>query len=124
MNLEQLIQRCLAYPRVEETSPFGPDVLVYKVYGKMFALTNPDRFPPTVNLKCDPDKALELRDRYDAVQPGYHMNKKHWNTLTLDGTVPSEEVEEMVEQSFRLVVKSLKKVDRVWIEAELSRNQT
>ncbi len=121
MNLEQLIKQCMAYPEVEETTPFGPDVLVYKVCGKMFALTDPDQFPTKVNLKCDPDRALELRDQYDAVQPGYHMNKKHWNTVTLDDSVPSKLITEMVDQSLRLVVQSLKKGDRERIQAKLSR---
>ena len=119
MNLELLIKQCMSYPEVEQTIPFGPDVLVYKVCGKMFALTSPDSFPTTVNLKCDPDRALELRDEYDAIQPGYHMNKKHWNTVTLDGSVPDELEREMVEQSLRLVMKSLKKADRERIEALL-----
>jgi predicted DNA-binding protein (MmcQ/YjbR family) len=120
MNLEQLIKQCMAYPKVEETTPFGPDTLVYKVCGKMFALTSPDTFPPRVNLKCDPERALELRDEYDAIKPGYHMNKKHWNTVTLDGSVPSKLVEEMVDQSLKLVVQSLKKADRERILANLT----
>ncbi len=120
MNLEQLINQCMAYPEVEETTPFGPDALVYKVCGKMFALTSPESFPTTVNLKCAPDRALELRDEYEAVQPGYHMNKKHWNTVTLDGSIPSKLVTELVDHSFSLVVQSLKKVDRDRIQIILS----
>ncbi|MGJ8657174.1 MAG: MmcQ/YjbR family DNA-binding protein [Akkermansiaceae bacterium] len=120
MDLDQLIQQCMSYPEVEETSPFGPDTLVYKVCGKMFALTSPDSFPTAVNLKCDPDRALELRDEYDAVKPGYHMNKKHWNTVTLDGSVPSKLIEEMIVESLRLVVQSLKKADRERIQAKLA----
>ncbi len=110
----------MGYPEVEETTPFGPDVLVFKVCGKMFALTSPDQFPTKVNLKCDPNRALELRDEYDAVQPGYHMNKKHWNTVTLDNSVPSRLISEMVDQSIRLVVQRLKKADRERLLARLS----
>ena len=90
MKLESIIKQCISYPEVIEVSPFGPDVLVYKVCGKMFALTNPSEFPSRVNLKCDPDRALGLRCQYEAIIPGYHMNKKHWNTVILDGSVPSD----------------------------------
>ena len=112
MNIEEVIQHCLSYPETEETVPFGPDALVYKVCGKMFALTAPDQFPSRVNLKCDPDEAMELRDQYEAVIPGYHMNKKHWNTVTLDGSIPSALISKMIDNSYRLVVQSLKKADR------------
>ena len=87
----------------------------------MFAASNPDNFPSRVNLKCDPDLALELRDEFDAVQPGYHMNKKHWNTVTLDGSVPSERIMSMIEDSYRLVVASLKKSDRERIQSEIDK---
>ena len=89
--------------------PFGPDVLVYKVGGKMFALVIPDDFPPSVNLKCDPNRALELRDRYEDIQPGYHMNKRHWNTVTLDGSLPAALLRELIEHSYQLVVRGLPK---------------
>jgi predicted DNA-binding protein (MmcQ/YjbR family) len=112
----------MSYPEVEETTPFGPDILVYKVCGKMFALTSPDSFPTKVNLKCDPDHALELRDDYDAVKPGYHMNKKHWNTVTLDGSIPSKLISEMVDESLRLVVQSLKKADRERIQIQITQD--
>jgi predicted DNA-binding protein (MmcQ/YjbR family) len=87
--------------------PFGPDVLVYKIGGKMFALVIPDDFPPSVNLKCDPDRALELRDRYEDIQPGYHMNKRHWNTLVLEGRLPAHLVRELIEHSYQLVTAGL-----------------
>ena len=77
MTLQAIINQCLIYPETEETTPFGPDTLVYKVCGKMFAATDPNAFPSRINLKCNPDEAIELRDRYEAVQPGYHMNKRH-----------------------------------------------
>jgi predicted DNA-binding protein (MmcQ/YjbR family) len=105
MDLPDLIAHCLAKPGAEETTPFGPDHLVYKVGGKMFALTSPDEFPPRVNLKCDPERALELRDRYEAIIPGYHMNKRHWNTLILDGSLPDTLVRDLIDHSYQLVAK-------------------
>ncbi len=107
MDLADVCAHCLSLPHVEETTPFGPDVLVYKVAGKMFALAIPDEFPPRMNLKCDPDRALELRDRHEGIIPGYHMNKKHWNTLMLDGTLPTKLLRELIEHSYQLVVASL-----------------
>jgi len=105
MDLPDLIAHCLSKPGAEETTPFGPDTLVYKVGGKIFALTSPDDFPPRVNLKCDPERAIELRDRYESILPGYHMNKRHWNTVILDGSVPSALVRELVDHSYQLVAK-------------------
>jgi len=99
-----------------EERPFGPDVKVYKVLGKMFALV-PDDAPLSISLKCDPNEALFLRDIYTAVQPGYHLNKKHWNTVTLDGTIPHDELLGMIEMSYNLVVKGLKKADREKLQA-------
>ncbi|HMB91985.1 MAG TPA: MmcQ/YjbR family DNA-binding protein, partial [Rhodothermales bacterium] len=84
----------------------------FKVMGKMFALLAPDNLPPTLSLKCDPTEALMLRERYVAVRPGYHMNKKHWNTVTLDGSVPGDEIRTMIDASYALVVQGLKKADR------------
>ena len=92
--------------------PFGEDVLVFKVGGKMFALVALDEVPATANLKCDPDLALELRDRYEQVRPGYHMNKKHWNTVELGGEIPDAEVRKMIDHSYELVVQSLPKAQR------------
>jgi predicted DNA-binding protein (MmcQ/YjbR family) len=105
MDLPDLIAHCLAKPGAEETTPFGPDHLVYKVGGKMFALTSPDEFPPRVNLKCDPERALELRDQYEAIIPGYHMNKRRWNTLILDGSLPEKLIRELIDHSYQLVAK-------------------
>jgi predicted DNA-binding protein (MmcQ/YjbR family) len=107
MELSDVIAYCLSLPEAEETTPFGPDVLVYKVGGKMFALAAPDDFPARVNLKCNPDRSLEMRDRYAAIQPGWHMNKKHWNTLVLDGTLPPELIQELIAHSYQLVFESL-----------------
>jgi len=107
VTLADFIEHCLVKKGVEETTPFGPDVLVYKVGGKIFALTRPDEFPPRVNLKCDPDRALELRDEYASVIPGYHMNKNHWNTVILDDILPSDLVCALIDHSYDLVVKGL-----------------
>lgn len=116
MDLPAAIHLFLSLPGAEETVPFGPDVLVYKVGGKMFALTSPGDFPASVNLKCDPECALDLRDRYAAITPGYHMNKRHWNTVALDGSVPSTLLEEMIHHSYNLVVSSLPKAKRAELE--------
>jgi len=102
-------------PGTTAERPFGPDVQVYKVLGKIFALV-PDEPPLRISLKCDPDEALFLRDMYTAVQPGYHLNKKHWNTVTIDGTIPKDEIWDMVAMSYALVVKSLKKADRIHLQ--------
>jgi len=112
MDLPDFIEYCLSLKATEETTPFGPDVFVYKVGGKMFALASPDEVPARVNLKCDPERALELRDEYDAVIPGYHMNKRHWNTLVLDGSVEDGLVRELVDHSYALVVKGMTKAQR------------
>jgi len=102
MNIEMLRDHCLSKPGVTESFPFGEDTLVFKVRGKVFALANLEG-DPTVNLKCDPSKALELRERYASVIPGYHMNKKHWNTVLLDGTIPDREVFSWIDHSYNLV---------------------
>jgi len=100
---------CLAKPRVAEGTPFGEDTLVFKVAGKMFALLSLDDVPPRANLKCDPDRALELRDRYEHVLPGYHMNKKHWNTVVLEGAISNATIVEMIDHSYDLVRWKAKK---------------
>ena len=112
MILADFCAHCLSLPAVEETTPFGPEALVYKVAGKMFALAMPDEHPHRVNLKCDPERALELRDRYEDIVPGYHMNKRHWNTINLGGRVPTALVRELIEHSYQLVVASLPKKAR------------
>ena len=96
--------------------PFGEDVLVFKVGDKMFGLAPLDAVPATANLKCDPDVALELRDRYEQVQPGYHMNKKHWNTVEIDSGIPITELRKMIDHSYELVTKSLPKAERKKLE--------
>lgn len=112
MNVEKFRDYCLSKPAVTEGTPFGPEDIVFKVEGKMFALLALDEVPPAANLKCDPDLALELRDRYEQVQPGYHMNKKHWNTVVLDGVIPEKEIRKMIDASYALVVQSLPKAKR------------
>jgi len=106
-----LLQR----PEAIEDFPFGPDVYVYKICSKMFA-TIAGAEPAQMNLKCDPEEALFLRDMFDAVVPGYHMNKTHWNTVLLDGSIPRGEIERMIDRSYALVVKALRKADRVALE--------
>ena len=110
MNIEQLQEYCLSKQAVEETLPFGPDTLVYKVAGKAFLLTSLNneeglRF----NVKCDPDLAQELREQHGCVLPGFHMNKKHWNTIVVDGSVANKQLKEWIDHSYDLVVHSLPK---------------
>ena len=112
MELNELDRYLLEKPGTDRGTPFGPEVWVYKVLGKMFALTSWENNPLSVNLKCDPDLAQNLRATYEAVTPGYHMNKEHWNTIIQDGTVPEDEFMKMIDHSYDLVVKKLKKSDR------------
>jgi len=105
VNIETLRDYCISKEGVTESFPFGDDTLVFKVIGKIFALANLEG-DLTVNLKCDPSVALELRERHPSVIPGYHMNKKHWNTVLCDGTVPDREVFEWIDHSYELVKKS------------------
>jgi predicted DNA-binding protein (MmcQ/YjbR family) len=112
MNLPDLQTYLLAKKETTEERPFGPEALVYKVMGKMFALVAWEKDPLDISLKCDPDEALFLRDIYPAVRPGYHLNKKHWNTVTLDGSVPEKELKRMIDDTYNLVVKGLTKAQR------------
>ncbi len=102
----------LAKPGAKAEYPFGPGTLVFKVGGKMFALLGEDSEPETMNLKCQPDEALALRAAHQAIAPGYHMDKRHWNTLTLDGSLADDLVLELMDQSYELVVKGLPKAAR------------
>lgn len=108
MNIETLREYCLQKPGAEETMPFGNDTLVFKVGGKIFLLAPLDK-PTSFNAKCDPDLATELRERYSEVQPGYHMNKVHWNTVFIDGNLSEKQLQEMIDHSYDLIVKSLPK---------------
>jgi predicted DNA-binding protein (MmcQ/YjbR family) len=109
MDLAEFRECCLSKPSATEDTPFGPDVLVFKVGGKMFALADLDEVPTTVNLKCDPELALDLRDQYEQVRPGYHMNKKHWNTVEIAGGIPDLQLRKMIDHSHELVIKRLPK---------------
>lgn len=108
MNIEEYRDYCLNKKGVTEEFPFGPDTLVFKVMGKMFALTGIDSFA-SINLKCDPEEAILLREQYAAVQPGYHMSKKHWNTIVMDGSVSDKLVRKWIDDSYDLVVSGLSK---------------
>jgi len=112
MDIEQLREYCLSKPGTEETLPFGPDTLVYKAGGKVFLLTGLDSEQLRFNVKCDPDKAVELREEFPCVLPGYHMNKKHWNTIVVDGSVTSRLLKEWIDHSYELIVDSLPKKTR------------
>lgn len=111
MDLQYLREYCLAKKAVTEELPFDESTLVFKVMGKMFLLTNIESFE-SVNIKCDPELAVELREQYDAVIPGWHMNKKHWNTIIMDGSIPNKLFLEWVDLSYNLVVRGLPKKDR------------
>lgn len=108
MDLESARKRCLSKKGVTESFPFDEETLVFKVTNKMFCLTKLE--PPFfLNLKCDPEKAVEYREQYDSVTPGYHMNKKYWITVQLDGTVPSKVIAQWIDDSYNLVLESLPK---------------
>jgi predicted DNA-binding protein (MmcQ/YjbR family) len=109
MNIESFREYCLKKSGATEATPFGPEDVVFKVEGKMFAIATLMEVPTRVNLKCDPDWALDLRDRYEQVRPGYHMNKKHWNTVEIDTGIPDTDLRRMIDHSYELVVKSLPK---------------
>jgi predicted DNA-binding protein (MmcQ/YjbR family) len=111
LNEHDLIEHCLQQTGAVEEFPFGPDARVYKVMDKMFALIPVDG-SVRISLKCDPTLAHILRDTYDAVQPGYHLNKRHWNTVLVDGTISDQEILEMIDNSYDLVVAKLSKKDR------------
>ena len=112
MDLPEAIDQCLSFPGAEESTPFGPDTLVFKVGGKIFAITDPNDFPPRMNLKCNPARSISLREEYESITPGYHMNKQHWNTVIIDGSLPQKLVAELILHSYDLVVASLPKSKR------------
>jgi predicted DNA-binding protein (MmcQ/YjbR family) len=103
---------CAAKPGSVEDYPFGDGVAVYKVAGRMFALMPVAEEPPSISVKCDPDLADSLRDRYAAITPGYHLNKRHWNTVVLDGSVPADEILDFIDHSYDLVVARLTRAQR------------
>ncbi|MBT1710072.1 MmcQ/YjbR family DNA-binding protein [Fulvivirgaceae bacterium PWU5] len=112
MDLEHFMRWCNAKKGVTEEFPFGENILVYKVMGKMFALTDVDQFE-SVNLKVDPEQGVLLQEEYAAVQPGYHMNKKHWITVVMDGSVPNRLLQQWVDNSYNLVVSGLTKKQQI-----------
>ena len=116
MNIEEYRTYCIFKPGVTEEFPFDNETLVFKVMGKVFALANVSEFR-SINLKCDPEKAVELRDRYAAVLPGYHMNKKHWNTITFDGSIADILLKQWIDESYNLVVLTLPKSKRLSLES-------
>lgn len=108
MDIETLREYCLSKPGAEETFPFGPDTLVFKVNGKLFLLVGLDEEQLRFNVKCNPDKAIELREEHSCVLPGYHMNKKHWNTIVVDGSVSAKQLKEWIDHSYDLVTAKKK----------------
>lgn len=117
MNIEVFREYCLTKKGVEETFPFGEMTLVLKVMGKIFALTALDTETFKVNLKCDPDWAIELREQYDTIQPGYHMSKKHWNTVEFESGLETSFLIQLIDHSYDLVVNGLRKKDKAILDA-------
>jgi predicted DNA-binding protein (MmcQ/YjbR family) len=107
MRAAELRDHCLAFPGSAETFPFGPETSVFKVAGKMFALSRLAQRPLQVSVKCEPLLAEQLRDAHPAVLPGYHLNKRHWNTVIIDGSIPDRMIKDMVEDSYDLIVSGL-----------------
>lgn len=103
MNTEDIRDYCLSFEEVEEGFPFGDDTLVFKIKGKIFLLLPLETEELRFNIKCNPEEAIELRERYPAIIPGWHMNKKHWNTIVMDGSLPTALIKEMIEKSYWLV---------------------
>ena len=125
MNIQQLYEFCLSKKGVTEHFPFDEDTLVFKVGGKMFCLTSFKKWEEgdySINLKCNPEYALELRSQYEAVNPGYHMSKVHWNTVDVDKDLPLKEIVKLIEHSYELVFKSLTK--KTQNEININRNST
>ena len=112
MNIEDLRDFCISKKYVTEDLPFGPDTLVYKVLGKVFLLTGLDSDQLEFNIKCDPENVIELREKYSCILPGYHMNKKHWNTIIADGGASNKLLEQWITDSYNLVLAGLPLKDR------------
>lgn len=117
MNIEEFRDYCLAKKGVTEDFPFDEETLVFKVMGKMFALTDIDHFE-SINLKCDPDFAIELREKYSEITAGFHMNKRHWNTVDVNGSLADLLIMELVDHSYKLVVQKLPKAVQVQLAGE------
>ena len=119
MARDDLIARCLDQPEAAQEYPFGDDVAVFKVAGKMFALVPLNAEPASISLKCDPDYAIALRQRYQAVTGGYHLNKTHWNTVVDDGSIPLAEIGQWIEDSYDLVVDGLPKKVKLRLQGQV-----
>ena len=120
MSPEKIAEVLLGLPEVAEEEPFAPGLPVYKVAGKVFAIYQPDP-PAQITLKCDPSRALHLRDEYPAIVPGYHVNKRLWNTVSLDGSVPDDLLAELMRHSYEQAAAGLRKADRERVLAQLDR---
>jgi len=112
MNIEEITEYCLSKKGVTQEFPFDEETLVLKVMGKMFLLASLEKIPLQINIKCSPEEAVELREKYEAVIPGYHMNKRHWNTVIIDNSIPSKNIINWIDNSYSLVVSGLKKSEK------------
>ena len=117
MNIEEFREYCLSRPGVTEETPFGVDTLVFKVGGRIFALTDMNTFE-SINLKCDPEVAVQLREQYEVVKPGYHMNKRHWNTIYMPNTIPDLVLKQWIDQSFYLVFSKLTRGQKLAVSVQ------
>lgn len=117
MNIEELREYCISKKGVTESLPFGPETLVFKVMDKVFLLADLESRPLQFNVKCDPEKAIELREHYTCVKPGYHMNKKHWNTIFIEGSVSVKLLQNWIMDSYNLVVSGLTKKEKQLLSA-------
>ena len=108
MNIEEFREYCLSRPDVTEGFPFDNDTLVFKAAGKMFALANIEKFE-FINLKCDPDRAVQLREEHPEIRPGYHMNKQHWNSVYVNGRLDNRLIRELIDHSYELIIGSMRK---------------
>ena len=124
MDGEQARSYFLSLPEAVEVFPFSPETPVFKIRNKMFGFLLYKDDQAQINLKCNPDEAILMRDIFEAVIPGYHMNKEHWNTVILNGSVPREEIENMIDTSYFLVVRNLRKADRLALEIRYGKNHT
>ena len=109
MNVEEIREYAISKPDVEESFPFGPETLVFKIAGKVFLLMGLEHDPLQFNVKCDPERAIELRDEFECIIPGYHMNKKHWNSVIVDGTLTNKKLKEQIDHSYDLVKPKAKR---------------
>jgi len=123
MDYDRVKQYCLTKPESREDYPFGPDLIVFKIKGKLFGTLGEKIGVGRINVKCDPNEAIMLRDIFHAVIPGYHANKRHWNTVILDGSIPPGEIERMIDRSYGLVVRKLKKLERQSLVLEYGEEQ-